>query len=66
LFEDTGQKSAGSRRTLIMDEIRTGALSDPDERTKAFGWLRERTNDFVNVLRPRVRAASADLNLEPS
>jgi hypothetical protein len=26
--------------------------------------LRKRTNEFLNVFRPRVRAAAADLNLE--
>jgi len=27
---------------------------------KAFNWLRERTNTFVTVMRPRVRSAVAD------
>ena len=51
-------------RTLIQDEFRTGPWTDPAEKANAMDWLRKRTNDFLNVLRPRVRAAAADLNLE--
>jgi hypothetical protein len=65
LFEDTaGRKAAGSSRTLIQDKIRTGPWTDPQEKEKALDWLRKRTNEFLNVLRPHVRAASADLGLE--
>ena len=51
-------------RTLIQDEYRTGPWTNPAEKAKAMNWLRKRTNEFLNVLRPRVRAAAADLNLE--
>lgn len=51
-------------RTLIQDEIETGSWLDPAERAAAMTWLRTRTNDFVNVLRPRVRAALADIAQE--
>jgi len=51
-------------RTLIQDEFRTGPWTDPAEKAKAMDWLRTRTNEFLNVLRPRVRAAAADLSLE--
>jgi hypothetical protein len=62
--DHAGEKSAGSPRTLIIDKLETGSLADPKERDHAFDWLRRRTNEFVNVLRPRVRAAAADLDLE--
>lgn len=62
--DHSGEKSAGSVRTLIIDRRKTGSLTDPKERTRALDWLRRRTNEFVNVLRPRVRAAAADLDLE--
>ena len=38
-----------------------GDLTSPGVRSAAFEWLRERVNAFVNVLRPRVRSAVADL-----
>jgi hypothetical protein len=63
-IDEKGLKSQGSPRTLIQDEFRTGSWAKPEEKERAFAWLRTRTNDFVNVLRPRVRAAMADLNLE--
>jgi hypothetical protein len=36
------------------------SLADPDDRARAFAWLAERVNAFVNVMRPRVRSAAAD------
>lgn len=48
-------------RKLILDYITTGSWAVPSEREKAFEWLRERTNVFVNVLRPRIKAIVADL-----
>jgi len=62
--DTAGEKSAGSARTLVMDKLRTGSLADPAARHAAFEWLRRRTNEFVNVLRPRIRAAAADMSLE--
>jgi hypothetical protein len=62
--DEKGSKAIGPPRTLIQDEYRTGPWTDPDERQKAFEWLRRRTNDFLNAFRPRVRAAAADLGLE--
>ncbi len=53
-----------NERRLIRDEFRTGAWTNPTEKDRALAWLRERTNDFVNVLRPRVKAAVADLSGE--
>lgn len=45
---------------LISDALRPGNLEDPSIRARAFDWLTERTNTFINVLRPRVRSAAAD------
>jgi hypothetical protein len=45
---------------FITDSIRAGDLDDPNVRARAFEWLAERTNTFINVLRPRVRSAAAD------
>lgn len=53
-----------SGRQLIQDSIRTGPWTIPAERERALEWLRSRTNDFVNVLRPRIKAAAADINGE--
>ena len=52
-------------RRLVIDHLRTGPWTSPDEMTRALSWLRVRTNDFVNALRPRVKAAMADLSGEP-
>jgi hypothetical protein len=64
LFVDKGQKSVGTPRTLVMDKFQSGTWSDPAQKELAFEWLRRRTNEFLNVLRPRVRAATADLSAE--
>jgi hypothetical protein len=47
-------------RQRIIDSMTVGDLRDPLVRTRAFDWLAERINTFVNVLRPRVRDAIAD------
>lgn len=39
-------------------------LDDPSERGKALNWLRERTNAFINCLRPRIRSALKELSIE--
>ncbi len=38
-----------------------GDLGSPDERSQAIDWLRARLNEWVNALRPRVKAAVAEL-----
>ena len=43
-----------------MDSLQVESLQQPEVRKKAFFWLAERVNTFVNVLRPRVRSAAAD------
>jgi len=47
-------------RLRIADSRKVGPLNLPEVRSAAFGWLAERVNTFVNVLRPRVRSAAAD------
>jgi hypothetical protein len=47
-------------RPRIVEARRGGSLEQPEEREAAFQWLRDRTNTFINVLRPRVRSAVAE------
>jgi hypothetical protein len=47
-------------RPVILDCRKFGPLDHPEVRSKAFAWLAERVNTFVNVLRPRVRSAARD------
>jgi hypothetical protein len=47
------------RRTVI-DSQQFGSLDQAEVRKRAFSWLAERVNTFVNVMRPRVRSAAAD------
>jgi hypothetical protein len=49
----------GSVDTII-DRLEVESLEQPEERKKAFSWLAERVNTFVNVLRPRMRSLAAD------
>jgi hypothetical protein len=53
-------KVAGDSRDSIIDWLEVGSLDQPEVRKKAFSWLAERVNTFVNVLRPRMRSAAAD------
>ncbi|WP_426029492.1 hypothetical protein [Caulobacter sp. DWP3-1-3b2] len=48
-----------SRRRIIDSEV-FGDLNDPNVRAIAFAWLANRVNDFVNVLRPRIRDAAPE------
>ena len=52
-------------RRLLLDFTQTGPWSVPAEREKALAWLCSRTNDFVNALRPRIKAAVAELTGGP-
>ena len=58
----TAKLSTTTRGTLdtIIDSLEVGSLEQPEVRKKAFSWLAERINTFVNVLRPRMRSAAAD------
>lgn len=53
VFEKEGRKT-------IADSKAFAGLDDPATRQPAFEWLAERTNTFINVVRPRVRSAVAD------
>jgi hypothetical protein len=58
----TAKLSKTTRGTLdtIIDSLQVESLEKPEDRKKAFSWLAERVNTFVNVLRPRMRSAAAD------
>jgi hypothetical protein len=47
-------------RPQIIDSLKVGAMEQAGGRERAFAWLAERVNTFVNVMRPRVRSAVAD------
>jgi hypothetical protein len=53
-------KAAGDSLDSIVDSLMAGSLDQADERKRAFSWLAERVNTFVNVMRPRVRSTAAD------
>jgi hypothetical protein len=60
LLNGTARLAEKAGRVRIEDHLRPGPLDQPEVRERAFRWLAERTNTFVNVLRPRVRSAAAD------
>jgi hypothetical protein len=47
-------------RSTVIDSLPVGSLDQAEVRARAFSWLAERVNTFVNVIRPRVRSAAAD------
>lgn len=47
-------------RRTIKASLPVGSLDQAEVRARAFAWLAERVNAFVNVLRPRMRSAAAD------
>ncbi|WP_209440540.1 PDDEXK family nuclease [Paraburkholderia dilworthii] len=47
-------------RMSVCDRRRFANVDAPEIREQMYGWLAERTNAFVNALRPRVRSAAAD------
>jgi hypothetical protein len=49
-------------RPYILASRVFGDLNDADIRKRAFVWLADQTNRFVNAVRPRVRSAVADYN----
>jgi hypothetical protein len=53
-----GETSDG--RPTIIDSLTVGPLDQAEVRKRAFSWLAERVNTFVNVMRPRARSAAAD------
>jgi hypothetical protein len=50
-------------RPRIIASLTAGSLENPEVRKRAFAWLAERVNTFINVMRPRVRSAVADYQL---
>lgn len=48
-------------RPNISQEFAVPDLENPEDRGVAIAWLQERTNAFVNALRPRIRSALHDL-----
>ncbi|MBY3585150.1 hypothetical protein HJA77_28930 [Rhizobium bangladeshense] len=49
-------------RPDISQRLVVGDLDGPNERLRAIAWLQERTNAFINCLRPRIRSALAEMN----
>jgi hypothetical protein len=55
---DVGKVRDG--RTTVTASLPVGPLYQVEVRERAFAWLVERVNTFVNVMRPRMRSAAAD------
>jgi hypothetical protein len=53
-------KTTSGTLDTIIDSLQVGSLEQPEVRKKAFAWLAERANTFVNVLRPRTRSLAID------
>lgn len=52
----SGDRPDISQRLVLRD------LNNAEDRQKALSWLRERTNAFVNCLRPRIRSALSEID----
>lgn len=64
LITDLGDTTARSETKSFgppVDERHFGDLSDAITRAAALKWLADRTNTFINVLRPAIRSAVADI-----
>lgn len=48
-------------RSLVQDGFTVGPFSTGSNRSLGLTWLQKRLNEFVNVLRPRIKAIVADL-----
>lgn len=57
----TAKVHIGQENVDISDSMLLSDFGDSPEREAAFAWLRARSNDFVNALRPRIRNAVAEL-----
>lgn len=51
-------------RPMISQEFAVLDLEEPTDRARALKWLQDRTNVFVNALRPRIRSILRDLAAE--
>lgn len=49
-------------RPVVTQDFVVLDLEDPAARDKAIAWLQERTNVFINALRPRIRSALRELS----
>lgn len=47
-------------RPTVANSLSVGSLAQAEVRERAFAWLAERVNTFVNAIRPRLRSAAAD------
>ena len=47
-------------KLTILEKKQFGDLSQATARSAALDWLATRTNDFINVFRPAIRAAAAE------
>lgn len=61
----TSESTERDGRPLIADRRTFPGLDEPDLREKAYQWLVERVNTFVNVFRPRVRSVALDYEQHP-
>ena len=53
-----------SRPKPTIQQVRTVQdFDDPEEVSEAISWLQERTNDFINALRPRIRSALQEVEV---
>jgi hypothetical protein len=51
-------------RPIIEQVFNVQDLEAPADRARTIAWLQERTNAFINALRPRIRSALRDLTEE--
>jgi hypothetical protein len=51
-----------TERPIVAQQLAVRDLEDPGDRAMAIAWLQERTNAFVNALRPRIRSALRELS----
>lgn len=57
----TARHNVGRKGEPPIDNRAFGDLSDAAIRAEALAWLADRTNTFINVLRPAIRSAVADI-----
>lgn len=67
-WPDIAPQLAGAVRLIdykgkprVIESFKVPSLADETGRSAAHKWLRTRTNDFVNVFRPRIRTAMLDI-----
>ncbi len=56
----TRQGDDAVSEAYIQDSLAVGQTNRQEDQERAFSWLAERVNTFVNVLRPRMRSLAAD------